>query len=126
MNKKIIYALPILYGIGLTLSKRICRELNFAPELTIAKLTSQQKFEIAKKIKAEFRVEENLKELIKNNIQKYMSNGSLRGYRHKHHLPVRGQRTHTNAKTVKSRKTFLESTFRIFKRSIVILKKNKS
>lgn len=100
-NKKIIYALPQLYGIGLTLSKQICRELNFAPELTVAKLTSQQQFEIAKKIKAEFRVEENLKEAIKNNIQRVISNGSVRGYRHKNHLPVRGQRTHTNAKTVK-------------------------
>lgn len=101
INKKIIYALPVLYGIGLSLSKQICKELNFAPELTIAELSSQQQFEIAKKIKAEFRVEENLKEFVKTNIQKYIINGSLRGYRHKHHLPVRGQRTHTNAKTVK-------------------------
>lgn len=100
-NKKVIYALPQLYGIGITLAKQICRELNFAPELTIGKLTAEQQFEIAKKIKEEFRVEENLKEIIKNNIQRYIGNNSVRGYRHKNHLPVRGQRTHTNAKTVK-------------------------
>lgn len=100
-NKKVIYALPQLYGIGITLATRICRELNFAPELTIEKLTAEQQFEIAKKIKEEFRVEENLKEAVKNNIQRYIENNSVRGYRHKNHLPVRGQRTHTNAKTVK-------------------------
>ena len=98
-NKKIVYALPQLYGIGISLAKKICNELNFAPELTIQQLTPKQQFEIAKKIKEEFRVEENLKEIIKNNIQRYILSGSLRGYKHKNNLPVRGQRTHTNAKT---------------------------
>lgn len=98
-EKKIVYALPQLYGIGIALAKKICKELNFAPELTIKHLTSKQQFEIAKKIKEEFRVEENLKEIVKNNIQRYISSGSLRGYKHKNNLPVRGQRTHTNAKT---------------------------
>ena len=98
-EKKIVYALPQLYGIAIALAKKICKELNFAPELTIKQLTPKQQFEIAKKIKEEFRVEENLKEIVKNNIQRYILSGSVRGYRHKHHLPVRGQRTHTNAKT---------------------------
>jgi len=98
-QKKIVYALPQLYGIGISLSKKICCELNFAPELTIRQLTGKQQFEIAKKIKEEFRVEENLREVVKNNILRYMSSGSLRGYKHKNNLPVRGQRTHTNART---------------------------
>jgi len=98
-EKKIVYALPQLYGIGITLSKKICQELNFAPELTIQQLTAKQQFDIAKKIKEEFRVEEKLKEIVKNNIQRYILSGSLRGYKHKNNLPVRGQRTHTNAKT---------------------------
>ena len=50
-QKKIVYALPQLYGIGISLSKKICCELNFAPELTIRQLTGKQQFEIAKKIK---------------------------------------------------------------------------
>jgi small subunit ribosomal protein S13 len=98
-EKKIVYALPQLYGIGISLAKKICNELNFAPELTIKQLTGKQQFEIAKKIKEEFRVEENLKEIVKNNIQRYILNGSVRGFRHKNNLPVRGQRTHTNART---------------------------
>jgi small subunit ribosomal protein S13 len=98
-DKKIVYALPQLYGIGIALAKKICNELSFAPELTIKQLTAKQQFEIAKKIKEEFRVEENLKEIVKNNVQRYIASGSVKGYRHKHNLPVRGQRTHTNAKT---------------------------
>jgi small subunit ribosomal protein S13 len=100
-KKKVCYGLTQLYGIGISLAKKICKELNFAQELKIQQLTSQQQFEITKKIKEHFRVEENLKEFVKTNIQQYIANGSLRGYKHKHHLPVRGQRTHTNAKTAK-------------------------
>jgi small subunit ribosomal protein S13 len=109
-EKKIVYALPQLYGIGIALSKKICNELSFAPELTIKQLTPKQQFEIAKKIKEEFRVEENLKEIIKNNIQRYISSGSVKGYRHKHNLPVRGQRTHTNAKTASKGLSLLTKT----------------
>ena len=98
-KKKIVYALPQIYGIGISLSKKICQELNFAPELTTQHLTGAQEFAIAKKIKEEFRVEENLKEIIRSNLKRYLSSGSVRGYRHKNKLPVRGQRTHTNAKT---------------------------
>jgi small subunit ribosomal protein S13 len=106
-DKKVMYALPQLYGLGISLSKKICKELNFAPELTIRHLTVKQQFEIAKKIKEEFRVEENLKEIVKNNIQRYILSGSVRGYRHKNNLPVRGQRTHTNAKTAAKGLSFL-------------------
>lgn len=100
-DKKVVYALPELYGIGIPLAEKICQELSLAPELRIGDLTDAQQFEIAKKIKEEFRVEENLREIVKNNIQRYVSNNSVKGFRHKHHLPVRGQRTHTNAKTVR-------------------------
>jgi small subunit ribosomal protein S13 len=58
-----------------------------------------QQFEISKKIKTEFRIELHLREEIKANVQHYISNGSIRGFRHKNKLPVRGQRTQSNAKT---------------------------
>ena len=54
-----------------------------------------------KKIKEEFRIEENLKDLVKGDIRRMISNGSVRGFRHRNKLPVRGQRTHTNAKTAR-------------------------
>jgi len=100
-RKKVVYALPDLFGIGLTLSKKVCRELDLAPNLCIENLTESQQYAISKKLKEDYYIENNLRELIKNNVQNYILNGSVRGFRHKNHLPVRGQRTHTNAKTPK-------------------------
>lgn len=98
-DKKIQFALPVLYGIGNASAIKICRELGFATNLTVGDLTDEQQFSLAKKIKEEYRLESNLKEEIKGNIQRYISNGSIRGFRHRNKLPVRGQRTQTNAKT---------------------------
>jgi small subunit ribosomal protein S13 len=100
-NKKLVYALPELYGIGLSSSQRICQELGYSLELRVKDLTEEQDYEIAKKIKEQFILEGNLKEEVKSNIQRYITNGSVRGFRHKYKLPVRGQRTHTNGKTVR-------------------------
>jgi len=100
-NKKVIFALPELYGIGLTRAKQVCQFLGLPPQLRIADLTETQQFEIAKKLKEDFVLESTLRELIKGNLQRYMNNGSVRGFRHKNFLPVRGQRTHSNAKTAR-------------------------
>jgi small subunit ribosomal protein S13 len=98
-EKKIEFALPLLFGIGKISATRICRELGLAPNLKVADLTEEQQFYIAKKVKEEYRLESNLREEIKGNIQRYISNGSIRGFRHRNKLPVRGQRTQSNAKT---------------------------
>ncbi len=100
-NKKLIYALPDLYGIGLVSSRRIAYELGFSPNIKLKDLTYVQQLQLIKKIKEEYCVETNLQDKIKENIQRYMLNGSFRGMRHKAKLPVRGQRTHTNAKTAR-------------------------
>lgn len=98
-DKRLIYALTELYGIGLLTSKQICAELGLSPVLKVSELTESQQFALSKKIKEEFRIEENLRDLVKGNIQRMITNGSVRGFRHRNRLPVRGQRTHTNAKT---------------------------
>jgi len=100
-NKKLVYALPKLYGIGLKTSQQICFELALTPNLRVKDLTENQEFKLSKKIKEEYRLEGNLREDIQKNIQHYISVNSVRGYRHRNSLPVRGQRTHTNARTVK-------------------------
>ncbi len=100
-NKKVVYALPELYGIGLSMSKKICSVLGLAPNLKISELTLNQQFEIAKKIKEECRIENNLRQVIKSDISRYVTNGSFRGFRHRNQLPVRGQRTHSNGRTPK-------------------------
>jgi small subunit ribosomal protein S13 len=100
-KKKIKYALPELYGIGVKTAENICKDLGLAPELRVEDLTDVQQFILSKKVKEEYNVENNLQEKIKGNIQRYISNGSVRGFRHKNKLPVRGQRTHSNARTSK-------------------------
>ncbi len=102
-EKKIEQALPLLYGIGKTRAKNICRELGLPPQLSIGELTEVQQFTIAKKIKEDFIVEGNLEELLKQDLQRYQTNGSQRGYRLRNGLPVRGQRTHSNGKTSRKR-----------------------
>ncbi len=102
-EKKIEQALPHLYGIGKSRATAICRELGLPPQLTIKELTEAQQFAIAKKIKEDFIVEGNLEELLKQDLQRYQNNGSLRGYRLRNGLPVRGQRTHSNAQTSRRR-----------------------
>lgn len=98
-DKKVLYALPKLYGIGKASALKICKELGLSPELKIKDLIGEQQFLLAKKVKEEYRLEDNLREEIKSDVRRYMSNGSIRGSRHKNHLPVRGQRTKSNAKT---------------------------
>ena len=98
-NKKVRYALSDLYGIGNFSANKICDELNIPENLKIESLTEEQQYNIARKVKEEYRLESNLREEVKGNIQRYITNGSIRGYRHRHKLPVRGQRTHTNART---------------------------
>jgi small subunit ribosomal protein S13 len=102
-DKKVIYALPLLYGIGKSRSIEICSQLGFAPQLAIGDLTDAQQFALAKKIKEEYTIEGNLEEAIKLDIQRYQSNGSLHGYRLRNGLPARGQRTHSNGKTARRR-----------------------
>lgn len=98
-DKKVIQALPKLFGVGKTAAVKICKELGFSPEIKITQLTGEQQFNLSKKVKESFRLEDGLREEIKSNVRRYMSNGSIRGFRHRNRLPVRGQRTQSNGKT---------------------------
>ena len=105
-EKKVLYALPLLYGIGFSRSRQICRELGLSPQVSIGDLTELQQFSIAKKIKEDFIVEGNLEEQLKQDLQRYQKNGTYHGYRLRNGLPARGQRTHSNGKTAR-RRTYL-------------------
>ena len=98
-NKKIRYALTSLYGIGFTTASKICDQLGLPINITIYDLTESQKTAISRLIKQNYKIETTLRKDIRKNIEKYVKNESIRGFRHRHGLPVRGQRTHTNAKT---------------------------
>ena len=102
-DKKVIYALPQLYGIGKSSAYKICCQLGISPQQSIKELTNKQEFSIRKIIKENFIVEGNLEEQKKQSIKFYQKNGSIRGQRLRAGLPVRGQRTHSNAKTARRR-----------------------
>lgn len=105
-NKRLVFALPKIYGIGFSLAKKICKEVNIDPMKKVEELTSQEAAKIEKYIESNFKVEGDLRREIKENIKRLIRIQCYRGIRHQKGLPVRGQRTRTNARTRKGpRKT---------------------
>jgi small subunit ribosomal protein S13 len=102
-TKKVAFALTTLYGIGIVRAQEICASLGLTPQLKIKDLTENQQIAIVKKVKDDFIIEGNLEEQIKLDLNYHQTNGSLRGYRLRNGLPVRGQRTHSNSKTARKR-----------------------
>ncbi len=100
-NKKIGTALTYIYGIGPTTAMRILSEAKVSPDLRTHTMTEDQIARIRDVIEANFRVEGDLRKEIAMNIKRLMDLGTYRGLRHRKGLPVRGQRTHTNARTRK-------------------------
>lgn len=105
-KKKIVFALPKIYGIGLSLAKKICQETKVDPLKKTKDLTTEEIAKIEKYIENNFKVEGDLRREIKENIKRLIDIQSYVGMRHQRRLPVRGQRTRTNARTRKGpRKT---------------------
>jgi len=102
-KKKVAIALRYIYGIGPTNALEICREANIDENLRAEKLTDAQVAKIREIIDAKFRVEGDLRRDIGSCVKLLKDIGSYRGLRHIKHLPCRGQRTHTNARTSKGR-----------------------
>lgn len=103
-NKKTLYALTYLYGIGLHTSANICKSANVDPDRKMRDLTEDEVARLRRVIENDYRVEGELRQVIRMNIKRLMEIGSYRGLRHRKGLPVRGQRTHTNARTRKGPK----------------------
>ena len=105
-NKRVEVALTYIYGIGPTLSRRILFETGVDPNKRTDKLDETEITKIRAKIEREYVVEGELRRQVAMNIKRLMDIGCYRGLRHRKGLPVRGQRTHTNARTRKGpRKT---------------------
>ncbi len=105
-KKKILYALPHIYGIGLSNAKAIIAAAQVDPNKRVAELTDEEITRIRKEIESNYKVEGVLRAEVAANIKRYIEIGSYRGLRHRLGLPVRGQRTRTNARTRKGpRKT---------------------
>ncbi len=102
-KKKIAFSLRYIYGVGTKVAKDICKEASIDANLRAEKLTDAQVASIREIIDAKFRVEGDLRRDIQANIKLLKDLGAYRGLRHIRHLPARGQRTHTNARTAKAR-----------------------
>jgi small subunit ribosomal protein S13 len=100
-DKKVEIGLTYIYGIGRVLARRILTATGVDPELRIRDLTDADVNKLRQEIENLYRVEGALRTEIAMNIKRLMDIGSYRGVRHRRGLPVRGQRTHTNARTKK-------------------------
>jgi len=98
-NKRIGIGLQQIYGIGPTRSKLLLGQAGIAPEIKVQDLSEEEVSRISRAIDAAGGVEGDLRQEISMNIKRLMDIGSYRGFRHRRGLPVRGQRTHTNART---------------------------
>ncbi len=102
-NKRVIIALQYIHGIGPTKAKEITEKLNIAAATRVQDLSDQEVLQIRETIDANYTVEGDLRRTVSMNIKRLMDLASYRGLRHRKGLPVRGQRTHTNARTRKGK-----------------------
>jgi small subunit ribosomal protein S13 len=100
-NKHVDIALRYIYGIGPTNAKEICKKVGIADGRRVSELTESEVIQIRETIDRDYVVEGDLRREVAMNIKRLMDLGCYRGLRHRKSLPVRGQRTHTNARTRK-------------------------
>ena len=103
-RKHIAFALPYLFGIGKTLAKEICKKAKIPENKKVEELTDGEVKVIRELLDSDYKVEGDLRREVQLNIKRLMDLGCYRGLRHRKGLPVRGQRTHTNARTRKGPK----------------------
>ena len=103
-NKRVEIALTYIHGIGRTTAKKITEQLGIAPEKRVNQLSDDEVLRIRETIDRDFQVEGDLRREVAMNIKRLMDLGCYRGLRHRRGLPVRGQRTKTNARSRKGPK----------------------
>ena len=102
-NKRVVIALQYIYGIGPQIAKEICDKLQFPAERRVSQLTDSEVLQIRETIDKDYAIEGDLRREVSMNIKRLMDLACYRGLRHRKGLPVRGQRTHTNARTRKGK-----------------------
>jgi small subunit ribosomal protein S13 len=100
-EKRVEIGLTYIFGIGLTTSQTILRETGINPDTRVRDLTEEEVVRLREFIDRNLKVEGDLRREVSQNIKRLMEIGCYRGLRHRRGLPVRGQRTHTNARTRK-------------------------
>ena len=103
-EKRLEIALTYIYGIGRTRAEEILNATGISPDLRVKDLTDEQLVPLRDYIEANFKIEGDLRREVQADIRRKVEIGSYQGIRHRRGLPVRGQRTHTNARTRKGPK----------------------
>ena len=102
-NKRVKVALTYIYGIGSTIANEICKNVGISDDKRVNKLTDDEVLKIREYIENKYKVEGDLRSEVSLNVKRLTDLGTYRGLRHRKKLPVRGQRTHTNARTRKGK-----------------------
>lgn len=100
-EKRLEVALTYIYGIGHSSSRKILKDSGVSPDVRVKDLTEEEITKLRRAIEGDYKVEGDLKREVSMNIKRLMDIGAYRGLRHRRGLPVRGQRTSTNARTRK-------------------------
>ena len=100
-NKRVVIALQYIHGIGNAKAKEIMEKVSIPESRRVSQLTDQEVLQLREVIDRDYVVEGDLRREVSMNIKRLMDLGCYRGLRHRRSLPVRGQRTHTNARTRK-------------------------
>jgi small subunit ribosomal protein S13 len=100
-EKRIEVALTYIYGIGITTSRKILGELSISPDIRSKNLPIEEANRLRDAIEKKYRVEGELRHAVKMNVKRLKEIGCYRGTRHQKNLPVRGQRTKTNTRTIR-------------------------
>ena len=100
-SKRVVIALQYIHGIGAKFASEICDKVNIPADRRVNQLSDAEVLQIRETIDRDYLVEGDLRREVSMNIKRMMDLGSYRGLRHRKGLPVRGQRTHTNARTRK-------------------------
>ncbi len=100
-EKRVEIGLTYIFGVGLTTSQQVLRETGIKPDTRVRNLTEEEVVRLREYIDRNLKVEGDLRREVGQNIKRLMEIGCYRGLRHRRGLPVRGQRTHTNARTRK-------------------------
>lgn len=102
-NKRVEIALTYIHGIGRTKAREICSRIGLPDERRVSELTDSEVIQIREVLGSDYLVEGDLRREVAMNIKRLMDMAVYRGLRHRRGLPVRGQRTHTNARTRKGK-----------------------
>lgn len=114
-DRRVEVSLTYIFGIGPTLASEICEHTGINPDTRVRLLTDDEVAAIRRFIENNFEVEGDLRREIQQNIKRKIEIGSYQGIRHRRGLPVRGQRTHTNARSRKGRRVAIAGKKKVTK-----------